>query len=68
MKMYEARKKAASQDVEMSDAVNNENEILRAKIAELERSLGDLRRWSDRVQPDLTYITDYFAARRAKQA
>jgi uncharacterized protein YlxW (UPF0749 family) len=67
-KKEEARKKSASQDVEMSEAVNDENEKLKAKIAELERCLGDLRRWSDRVQPDLTYITDYFAARSAKQA
>jgi hypothetical protein len=52
----------------MTVAANDEYEKLNAKLAELERCLGDLRRWSDCVLLYLPYITDYFVARSAKHA
>jgi hypothetical protein len=52
----------------MTVAANDEYEKLNAKLAELERCLGDLRRWSDCVLLYLPYITVYFVARSAKHA
>jgi hypothetical protein len=52
----------------MTDVAKDEIVKLNAKIADLERCLGDLRRWSDCVLLYLPYITVYFVAICAKHA